>query len=252
MTDDSDRKRATAAAFGDAAAGYAESAVHRTGADLDRLAAWCADADRALDVATAAGHTAGALADAGVGTVVAADFAPEMVATATGNFDVAGLVADAERLPFRDGSFDAVACRIAAHHFPDPEAFVAEAARVLTPGGVLAFEDNVAPVDDGLAAFLNRVEAVRDPTHVESYTVKQWREWVEAAGLTVEECLVIEKELDYAAWVERMDVPRARRCVLAGLFHGAPDEVRECFAVETDGAEVRSFTTPKVLLRATR
>lgn len=251
MTDESERKRETAAAFGGAAAGYLDSGVHREGADLATLADWCAGAERAVDVATGGGHTAGAVADRGV-DVVATDLTPEMTATATGNFEVAGVVADAERLPFDGGSFDAATCRIAAHHFPDPEAFVAEAARVLAPGGVLAFEDNVSPDDPELAAFLHRIESVRDPTHVESYTVETWREWLESAGFEVEECLLIEKELDYASWVERMDVPEAARRVLEGLFHGAPEEVRAFFDVETEGSAVVSFTTPKVLVRALR
>ena len=267
MTDDTGRKRATAASFDAAAAGYLESGVHREGADLDALADWCADADRVIDVATGGGHTAGAVADRGV-EAIATDLTPEMTATATANFGVPGVVADAERLPFADGSFDAATCRIAAHHFPDPEAFVAEVARVLEPGGTFAFEDNVAPADAdltgsgrfrsasgssapaNLADFLDRVERVRDPTHVESYTVERWCQWLEEAGFAVEECVAVEKELDYAAWVERTDVPPARRRVLEGLFHGAPDEVREAFDVETDGRGIESFSTPKVLIRA--
>ena len=250
MTDDTGRKRATAASFGRAATGYTESDVHREGADLDTLSEWCAGAGRVLDVATGAGHTAGAAAGAGDAEVVAADLTPEMVAIATDAFDVVGVVADAERLPFREGSFDAVTCRIAAHHFLDPEAFVAEVARLLAPGGTFALEDNVAPDDADLARFLNRVESVRDPTHVESYTVERWREWLEDAGLAVEECAVVEKELDYASWIERTDVPSAGRRVLEGLFHGAPEEVRECFAVETEGDRIDSFRTPKALIRA--
>ena len=35
-----------------------------------------------------------------------------------------------EDLPFADGSFDVVVCRIAAHHFTDLEKAVAEMARV--------------------------------------------------------------------------------------------------------------------------
>lgn len=138
-------KHTTAARFDAAAPDYLESDAHHTGADLETLAPWCADADRALDVAPGAGHTAGALGDAGVGTVVATDTAPAMVATAVETYGVEGCVADAERLPFATETFDAVSCRIAAHHFPAPEQFVAEAARVLAPGGVLALEDNVAP-----------------------------------------------------------------------------------------------------------
>nr|WP_223301889.1 class I SAM-dependent methyltransferase [Haladaptatus sp. R4] len=141
--DELERKRATTDSFGAVAASYLDSDVHREGADLELLASWCDGASTALDVACGAGHTAGALAEtADADTVVAADATPEMVETATDAFPVVGTVADAERLPFSDEAFDAVTCRIAAHHFPNPDAFVSEVARVLAPGGVVAFEDN--------------------------------------------------------------------------------------------------------------
>ncbi|MFE7425665.1 class I SAM-dependent methyltransferase [Streptomyces sp. NPDC057545] len=44
----------------------------------------------------------------------------------------------AERMPMADGEFDALISVEAAQHFPDLEAFAAEAARVLRPGGRLA------------------------------------------------------------------------------------------------------------------
>lgn len=46
---------------------------------------------------------------------------------------------DAEALQFADQSFDAVVCSFAVHHFPRPERAIAEAFRVLAPGGRYAF-----------------------------------------------------------------------------------------------------------------
>jgi ubiquinone/menaquinone biosynthesis C-methylase UbiE len=45
---------------------------------------------------------------------------------------------DACALPFRAAAVDALFCVNALHHFPQPAQFVAEAARVLAPGGALA------------------------------------------------------------------------------------------------------------------
>ena len=47
--------------------------------------------------------------------------------------------ADAMRLPFEDGSFDAVVCQFGAMFFPDKAKAFAEARRVLRFGGVLLF-----------------------------------------------------------------------------------------------------------------
>lgn len=44
--------------------------------------------------------------------------------------------ADARRLPFRDGAFDAVYCYHVLEHVPEPERAIAEARRVLSPGGL--------------------------------------------------------------------------------------------------------------------
>jgi len=251
--DATDRKRSTAAHFGAHADEYLDSEVHRSGADLDQLASWCASASRALDVATGAGHTAGALVEAGVDRVVATDAAPDMVRTATTAYPaVEGVVCDAETLPFDADAFDAVTCRIAAHHFPDPVAFVEAVARVLEPGGTFAFEDNVAPDDDALDDFINTVERVRDPTHVRSHRVGDWAEWLEDAGFTVETTTVVDKTLDYEEWVTNVETPPERRERLETTFADPPAGATEAFDVQTADGDVESFANQKVLLRATR
>lgn len=47
------------------------------------------------------------------------------------------LVADAERLPFDDESFDAIHSKDSLHHMDDPRAALGEYRRVLRPGGTL-------------------------------------------------------------------------------------------------------------------
>ncbi|HUG74190.1 MAG TPA: methyltransferase domain-containing protein [Acidimicrobiia bacterium] len=47
-------------------------------------------------------------------------------------------LAAAERLPFRDGSFDAALAQLVVHFMTDPLAGLAEMARVTRPGGVIA------------------------------------------------------------------------------------------------------------------
>lgn len=247
------RKRAAATRFGAHAAAYLDSRVHREGADLEQLAEWVGPADRVLDVATGAGHTAGALVDAGADRVVATDAAPAMVSTATERGPgVAGVVCDAERLPFAPDAFDAVTCRIAAHHFPAPEAFVAEVARVLKPGGTFAFEDNVAPADDALDEFLNTVERTRDPTHVRSHRVGDWQAWLNDSGFTIECSRVVTTTLDYDEWVANVALPAERRERLRAAFADRPPGATELFEVVDSDGDIDSFANLKLLLRATR
>jgi ubiquinone/menaquinone biosynthesis C-methylase UbiE len=253
MAEDTNSKQAAADTFDEHASEYVDSTVHRAGPDLETLAAWCAGTDHSLDVATGAGHTAGAILNRDVPDVTATDAAPEMVRTAKREFPgLQGVVADAERLPFQDSAFDAVACRIAAHHFPDPEAFVSEVARVLEPGGTFAFEDNIAPDNNAFDTFLNKVERLRDPTHVRSYRESEWRTWLEDADFEITESLVIKKTIDYRDWVAQLNTPEANRRELDALFADSPEGAAKLFKIERDDEDVVSFANLKVLLRATR
>jgi SAM-dependent methyltransferase len=65
------------------------------------------------------------------------DFSPEKVAFARRATGARAAVADAGRLPFADGAFDAVLIRDLLHHLSDRARALAEAHRVLRPGGRL-------------------------------------------------------------------------------------------------------------------
>ncbi len=66
--------------------------------------------------------------------------------------------APAERLPFEDDSFDAAVATLVLCTIPDPAAALAEAARVLKPGGQLLFVEHVRAEDPGLARWQDRLE----------------------------------------------------------------------------------------------
>ena len=66
--------------------------------------------------------------------------------------------APAERLPFEDDSFDTAVATLVLCTIPDPAAALAEAARVLKPGGQLLFVEHVRAEDPGLARWQDRLE----------------------------------------------------------------------------------------------
>ena len=92
-----------------------------------------------LDVACGPGWLSAAAVKRGA-IVTALDFAENMVAIAHRRCPKADIQnADAENLPFQANRFDAVVCSLGILHLPDPERAVAEAHRVLKPGGRYAF-----------------------------------------------------------------------------------------------------------------
>jgi SAM-dependent methyltransferase len=171
---------------------FRESAVHREGPDLDLLVEWCEPGEgvQALDVATGGGHVARRLQEAGA-RVVSIDPAPGMQPT---------VVAPAEHLPFADGSFDVVACRIAAHHFSDVRAAVHEMARVSRDRVVV--EDNVFMGEE-----VEQAEKLRDPTHVRCYSEDEWRALFVGAGLEVADERVFERRVEVEPWLARVETP---------------------------------------------
>ncbi len=171
---------------------FRDSPTHREGPDLDLLVEWCEPGPgvKALDVATGGGHVARRLRDEGC-TVVTVDPAPGM------RPDV---VSRAEDLPFEDGSFDVVTCRIAPHHFDDIRKAVAEMARVSQH--LVVIEDNIF-VDERV----EEAERLRDPTHVRCYSEEEWKEFLTDAGLEVEQLERFERARSLEDWLDRVETP---------------------------------------------
>ena len=90
------------------------------------------------------GGTAHVFAGHGPASMIGVDLTPEAIRRSEADHAGPGLrfeVADAERLPFADASFDAVLNVESCHCYPDVPRFLREAHRVLRPGGALLIAD---------------------------------------------------------------------------------------------------------------
>jgi SAM-dependent methyltransferase len=180
--------------WSDRAEQYRTSAIHSAGEDLDLVVEWCEPGPGVdvLDVATGGGHVARRLRELGA-NVVTVDPAPGMQAD---------VIAPAEHLPFADSSFDAVACRVAAHHFSDVLASVKEMARVAKHRVVIC--DNTFVSESSEEA-----DRLRDPSHVRNYGVDEWKSFFELAGLEVADERFMERPLEVEPWLARTETPSA-------------------------------------------
>jgi demethylmenaquinone methyltransferase/2-methoxy-6-polyprenyl-1,4-benzoquinol methylase len=93
-----------------------------------------------LDVATGTGAVARELIRQKRCAVVGVDQSPEMLAEARRRLgsEVRLVEANAERLPFTDGEFDALTFTYLLRYVADPAATLRELARVVRPGGTIA------------------------------------------------------------------------------------------------------------------
>lgn len=247
------------AQFGGSAEAYVRSPGHAGGADLDALVAWGRQrgARAVLDIATGAGHTAAAFG-AFTPTVIATDLTEPMLRAARGvaaSRNLSGIrfvAADVDALPFRDGAFGVVTCRIAAHHFPALLPPLRQVARVLAAGGSFLVQDILGHEDEECAAFILEVERRRDPSHVRAFSHREWVAFLRAAGLTVIDETVLSKARPWEEWTARTRMTPATKAELEDFVRAAPARCREAFSFVIENGRVTSFADRMLLMRADR
>ncbi|WP_264739463.1 class I SAM-dependent methyltransferase [Cytobacillus firmus] len=232
--------------FGKNAEKYVTSKIHGDAAELNQLVQtlnpqkdWVV-----LDIATGGGHVAKSLAPF-VSQVFAADLTKEMLANTARYLEsfnnIWYVLADAEGLPFLDKYFDAVICRIAPHHFPNPEKFISEAGRALKPGGHFLMIDNVSPEEKKLAGFMNTVEKLRDDSHCRCLSTGEWRKLFAASGLHEAKSKIRKKTFEFPSWVRRTAESEEQIKAVEDYILQADQAAADYFQIEFQDGRVQSF-----------
>jgi SAM-dependent methyltransferase len=171
------------------AAPFAAMPAH-SDADITRLiqeAARVGPNSTVLDVACGPGLVVLALAKT-AGHVTGLDLTPAMLDKARelqrqrGLENVCWQLGRADALPYPDASFDAVVTRFAFHHLASPAVALAEMIRVCRLGGRVVVCDVYTTTPEQAAEF-DRLEKLRDPSHVHALQLDELRALMQAAGL---------------------------------------------------------------------
>lgn len=227
-------------------------------ADLLRLirdAAHVGPASRVLDIACGPGLVALDLAEV-AGHVTGLDLTPAMLDQARDRQRQRGLdnlswdLGRADALPYADASFDAVVTRFSFHHLLGPAKAVAEMVRVCRPGGWVVICDVYTTTVEQAAEY-DRLERLRDPSHVHALRLEELRALLSAATL--------DRQGEALA-----RLPMRLERLLASSFPvpGGADEIRRVFAadlgrdalslgIHQEGQEI-AFEFPVVVLAGMR
>jgi len=159
---------------------------------------------RVLDVATGTGNVALRAAEAGA-SVVASDLTRENLAAGRASAEALGLdvdwvEADAEALPFEDGSFDVVTSSVGAMFAPDHQAVADELLRVCRPGGTIGMI-NYTP-DGGVGDFFGVFVPYLPPSPPGALPPVLWGDETHVRELFADRA---ELELTRRVAVERLD-----------------------------------------------
>ena len=211
--------------------------------------------ERGLDVATGTGNLAMALSPH-VKDVIGIDITPGMLKLAVqaarerGLDNINNLVGDVEHLPFRESEFDVVTCRFSFHHFPGHRMSLSEMARVLRPGGRLVIEDMLSSEDTAKGEYQNKMENLRDPSHIKHYKASEIERMLQEAGLVVVDMVGGSSDFDLEHWIGMADPPAWKVKSIREMMEASIAGDRSGLDVRLeDGKMVFSYTTAIVMGR---
>jgi ubiquinone/menaquinone biosynthesis C-methylase UbiE len=144
--------------------------------------------DTVLDVACGGGVVACGFAPHAA-HVTGIDMTPAMLERGAAHAKERGLTnltwqqGDVTALPFKDGAFTIVFTRFSFHHFLDPLTVLKEMKRVCAPGGRVVVCDMYASTDPVKAVTWNRLEKLRDPSHVRCLSLPELKGLFPKVGL---------------------------------------------------------------------
>jgi len=208
------KKQSAKERFGRRSGAYSKSSILSDTDHLNLIVDLTApeNSDKVLDVATGNGFLAFEFAKRVSGAnVTGCDMTRDMLLVAEriqrelGLDNVDFRVMDVESLEFEDESFDIVSCRFAFHHFTNPGKAMYELVRVCKTGGKLVLVDGLSSEDSAKSEYHNRLEQLRDPSHVRLYSEPELVGTLRDAGLKIIHARNWDADFYFDEWVKIAD-----------------------------------------------
>ncbi len=253
------KKQSAKERFGRRSGAYSKSSILSDKEHLNLIVDLTAPraSDKVLDVATGNGFLAFEFAKrVSEYNVIGCDMTRDMLLVAEGIQRERGLdnvdfrVMDAESLGFEDGSFDIVSCRFAFHHFTDPEKAVSEMARVCKTGGKIVLVDGLSSEDAAKGEYHNRIEQLRDPSHVRLYSEPELVGVLQDAGLKVIHARNWDADFYLDEWVKIADPGEEIAREVRRMMADSIEDDKTGLRVRFDDAGRLLFTYSTVILVA--
>jgi len=212
--------------------------------------------DTVLDVACGGGIVVCAFAPH-VRQATGIDMTPAMLdrarrlAAEKGIANVAWREGDVAALPWPDASFTIVVSRFAVHHFPDPSAVLREMVRVCAPGGRVVVVDTCASANPAKAALFNRLEKLRDPSHVRALPLAELQGLFRSAGLPEPRVGFSELRDEVKNLLARSFPNPGDDREITAMFAASADDDRLGIPVRRDGDRLE-YAYPVAILAAER
>jgi len=162
--------------------------------------------DWAVDLASGTGALALAFARH-VRWIIGLDLTPAMLAVAQRSAreanarNIAFALGNAQDIPFPDESLDLALSSYALHHVPEPGRVIGEMARVLKRGGRAGIIDIFVQEDPRSAEMHDRIERVRDPSHVRTLARSEFASLFAAHHLRITGMHVEEHPATFDQWM---------------------------------------------------
>lgn len=157
----------------------------------------------------------------------------------------------ATSLPYAEGTFTIVITRFSFHHFIEPLAVLKEMIRVCAPGGRMLVADMHTCADSAKGAEFNRMELLRDPSHVRALPVSELQALFPAAGLPEAKITFYELRDELENLLGRSFPNPGDDDKIREIFRTSARDDRLGIPIRLEGTHIR-YAYPVAVLAATR